>query len=128
MTEKAEAIGEQSPEENESSKEQNHVIEEEKEKPEKLTSHQNGVRLRKTKRNSSNKSQNLAKKNQEIKKILAKSSSGKNKTPSTSAVEKFNGFIKNLSGSVLCIAAFIVLFIITICTRFYKLDDPKHIW
>lgn len=109
-------------------KEMDQIVEEEKEKVEKNpTSHQNGsVRLRKTKRSGGNKNDNAAKKNQEIKKILAtKAMSSKSKASGANLVATLKGFF---TGNTAGIISFIIIVILTIATRFYTLSTPDHIW
>lgn len=127
MAEKSQLEGQQNEigDETEQNRDEDEKVNEEKTV---TPTHQNGnVRLRKTKKGSSHKNDITAKKNQEIKKILAakQSSSSKGKTlPRMNLAGRLKGLVSGNS----CFVSFIAIVAMTIGTRFYKLEDPTHIW
>lgn len=88
-------------------------------------SHQNGsIRLRKTKRGSANKPDNTKKSNG-TKKPPKLFPSGKTKSSFAQSV-KLN--LQKICSSFGALIALVVVVILTLATRLYKLDDPYHIW
>lgn len=101
--------------------EKDEVIEKEQEGKSTSPIHENGnVRNRKQKQVSNQKQKSLTKRNQELKKLLASKSSGKDKG-SIATLEEI------LTGNT-CVVAFMAAVALTIGTRFYTLTIPTHIW
>lgn len=91
--------------------------------------HQNGsIRLRKTKRGFTNKPDNTKNTNglKKPPKLFPASPSKTNPKSSFGQSVKLN--LLKICSRYGVLIAFVVVVILTLATRLYKLDDPKHIW